>query len=144
MSSSMQASQPVDLVRTIAAIAALGIPLCGCVTVTRGTTQAVSANAAQSISVNTMPEQGAQCTLTNSRGTWFLRTPGSAVIQNTNTNLDVTCMKAGYQPGHLAIGADAAGLAGYHYDSPISVILGQPTTAPPPPKPLSSPAGYRS
>ena len=140
----MQASQPVDLMRTIVAIAALGIPVSGCVTAINGTTQAVPANTTQSISVTTMPEQGAQCTLTNSKGTWFLRTPGRTMVQKAETDLDVTCMKAGYQPGHLIIGADAAGAAGYHYDSPISVILGQPTTGPPPPKPLSSPAGYRS
>jgi hypothetical protein len=41
----------------IAAIAAAGIILSGCATIIEGTTQPVS--------LNTTPEQGAQCTLTN-------------------------------------------------------------------------------
>jgi hypothetical protein len=142
----------------IAAIAAAGIILSGCATIIEGTTQPVS--------VNTTPEQGAQCTLTNSQGTWYVSTPGSTTVHKTKTDLDVVCAKAGYQPGHVVaishfggttagnviaggvvgLGVDAASGANYHYDSPITVPLGQPGVAvqPPATTPSSAPVGGKS
>jgi len=125
----------------LAAVAALGIVLSGCATIIDGTTQ--------SVSVNTTPESGAQCTLTNSQGTWYLTTPGSTTVHKTKTDLDVTCTKSGYRPGHVVaashftgktagnilagglvgVGVDAASGANYHYDSPIDVPLGDRDTA---------------
>jgi hypothetical protein len=120
----------------IAAIAALGAALSGCATIIQGTTQ--------SVSVNTVPEGGAQCTLTNSQGTWYVVSPGSVTVHKTKTDLDVTCNKPGYEPGHVlakshfggttagnliaggvvGIGVDAASGANFYYDSPIEVVLG--------------------
>lgn len=142
----------------LAAVAALAIMLSGCGTIIEGTTQPVS--------VNTTPEQGAQCTLANSQGTWYLTSPGSTTVHKTKTDLDVTCTKSGFQPGHvvaashfgattaaniiaggvIGVGVDAASGANYHYDSPILVPLGQPaavqSTAPAPASPVpSGPAG---
>lgn len=119
-----------------AAFAALGIVVSGCATVTRGTTQPVT--------VNTSPEQGAQCALINSEGTWYLSTPGTAVVHKTQGDLDITCNKHGYAPGHLTavshftmatagnvivggvvgVGVDAVSGANYYYDSPVYVALG--------------------
>jgi hypothetical protein len=121
----------------IAAVAALGIALSGCATIIDGTSQ--------SVSVNTTPEGGASCALTNSQGTWYLTSPGSTTVHKTKTDLDVTCTKPGYKPGHvvaishftgktagnilaggvIGIGVDAASGANYKYDSPIDVPLGE-------------------
>jgi hypothetical protein len=121
-----------------AATAALGVALSGCATIVEGTTQ--------SVSVNTAPEQGAQCTLVNSEGTWYVTTPGTTTVHKTKTDLDVTCTKPGFQSGHVVayshfgattaanviaggvvgIGVDAFSGANYHYDSPITVALGPP------------------
>lgn len=135
----------------LAATAALAVALSGCATIIEGTTQ--------SVSVNTTPEQGAQCTLMNSQGTWYLTSPGSTTVHKTKTDLDVTCTKPGFQPGHvvaashfgattaanviaggvIGVGVDAASGANYHYDSPIVVPLGPPAAVQSAPTP--SPAG---
>jgi hypothetical protein len=120
----------------VAAVVALGAVVSGCATVIEGTTQ--------SISVASTPVQGAQCALTNSQGTWYATTPGSVTVHKTKTDLDVTCTKDGYQPGHVVaaarfakttagnliagglvgFGVDAASGANFYYDSPIDVPLG--------------------
>jgi len=120
----------------IAAVAALGAALSGCATIVEGTTQPVS--------VNTTPVMGANCTLRNSEGTWYVTTPGSTTVHKTKNDLDITCTKSGYADGHvvatshfgattmgnviagglIGVGIDAASGANYHYDSPITVPLG--------------------
>jgi TonB family protein len=137
-------------IEAFAAVAALGVAVSGCATIVEGTTQAVS--------VTTTPEQGAQCTLVNSQGTWYLTTPGSTTVHKTKTDLKVTCNKEGYGLGQtvatarfgattagnviagglVGIGIDAASGANYHYDSPIVVTLGPRTTA------QSAPADFPS
>jgi hypothetical protein len=130
-----------------AATAALGMALSGCATIVDGSTQ--------SVSVSTMPVEGAACTLTNSEGKWFLTSPGSVTVHKTKNDLAVSCTKDGYQVGNQVavskfggatfgnivlgggVGAivDAASGANYYYDSPITVPLGEPksaTQAPPP------------
>ena len=127
-----------------AAVAALGILSSGCATQVEGTTQ--------SVSVTTTPQEGAQCTLTNSQGTWFVTSPGSVVVHKTKTDLNITCQKDGYLPGHIVapshFGAttaanvaggipgvvvggvvDAASGANYSYDNLITVPLGAPADA---------------
>jgi hypothetical protein len=126
----------------LAAVAALGVAVSGCATIVNGTHQ--------SVSVNTTPVQDAQCTLTNSQGTWYVKSPGSVDVHKTKTDLDITCTHDGYGPGHLVavskfgaatfgnviagglvgVAVDAASGANYHYDSPITVPLGSPTAAP--------------
>src|SRR5262249_1604155 len=114
----------------VAALAALGAALSGCATIIEGTTQ--------SVSVSTTPEEGAQCTLTNSEGTWYLTSPGSTVVHKTKNDMNISCTKAGYQPGQIVaiahfggatagniiaggvigVAVDAASGANYYYDSP--------------------------
>lgn len=123
----------------LAALACLGMTLSGCATIVEGTTQPVS--------VSTTPEEGAQCTLANSQGTWYVTTPGSTTVHKTKTDLNVTCSRPGYEAGHVVavshfgattlgnviaggvvgIGVDAASGANFHYDSPIVVALGART-----------------
>jgi hypothetical protein len=139
----------------VAAVAALGVALSGCATIIEGTTQPVS--------VSTTPEEGAACTLTNSEGTWYLTSPGSTTVHKTKNDMTIDCTKSGFEPGHVVaishfggttagnillggivgLGVDAASGANYHYDNPITVPLGAPTTATPaaPSAPATPPAG---
>ena len=125
----------------IAAIAALGVAVSGCATIVNGTHE--------SVSVNTSPVQDSQCTLTNSQGTWYVKSPGSVDVHKTKTDLDITCKHDGYADGHvvavskfgaatfgnviagglIGAGVDAASGANYSYDSPITVPLGAPVAA---------------
>ncbi len=65
--------------------------LAGCATIVQGTTE--------SVSVATTPEQGAQCSLKNSEGTWFVTTPGSTTVHKTKHDLVVSCKKDGFPGG---------------------------------------------
>lgn len=119
------------------ATAALAIALSGCATFVEGTSQGIS--------ISTTPEQGAHCTLVNSQGTWYVTSPGTATVHKTKADLDVTCTKPGFKPGHvvaashfdaisaanmlaspMGLGVDAMTGADYLYDTPIIVPLGQP------------------
>jgi TonB family protein len=134
-----------------AAVLVAGVSLSGCATIIEGTTE--------NVSVSTAPEQGAQCTLKNSEGTWFVTTPGSTTVHKTKNDMTIDCTKAGFAPGHLVaashfggttagnviaggvigIGVDAASGANYHYDSPVTVSLGAATpTANATPAPATS------
>ena len=131
--------------------------LSGCATIIEGTTQPVS--------VNTTPQDGAKCTLTNSEGTWYLTTPGSTTVHKTRHDLTVACTKDGFAGGQtvakshmgaatagnvlagglIGMGVDAASGADYYYNSPITVDLGAstaPVTAaePAPAAPAAAPA----
>ncbi len=126
----------------LGAVLALGVAVSGCATIIQGTTEPVS--------VSSLPEQGAQCTLKNSEGVWYITTPGSAVVHKTKNDMTVDCTKAGFAPGHLlanshfggttagniiaggviGMGVDAASGANYYYDSPLTVMLGATTPAP--------------
>jgi hypothetical protein len=130
-------------IQKLAAVAAVlcASGLAGCATIIQGTTQ--------SVSVATAPEQGAQCALKNSEGTWFVTSPGSATVHKTKNDLTVSCKKDGYPGGEtlatshfggttagnviaggvIGIGIDAASGANYYYDSPITVDLGKPVMA---------------
>jgi hypothetical protein len=140
----------------VAAVLAAGAALSGCATIIQGTTQ--------SVSVATAPEQGAQCTLKNSEGTWYVTTPGTTTVHKTKNDMTVDCTKAGFSDGHtvaashfggttaanviaggiIGIGIDAASGANYYYDSPINVTLGQsepaPAPQPSPPPAATAPA----
>jgi hypothetical protein len=125
-------------VQAIAAMAVLGVAVSGCATIVDGTKQ--------SVSVSTTPVQGAECTLTNSEGTWFVTSPGSVEVHKTKNDMNVTCKKDGYQPGNqvavsnfggatfgnivaggiIGAGIDAASGANYYYTTPIVVPLGEP------------------
>src|SRR5215472_6591915 len=125
-------------IKNVAAIAALGVAVSGCATIVDGTKQ--------SVSVSTTPVQGADCTLTNSEGTWYLTSPGSVEVHKTKNDMTVTCKKDGFQPGSqvavsnfggmtfgnivaggvIGAGVDAASGANYSYNTPIVVPLGEP------------------
>ncbi|CAJ7239498.1 Uncharacterised protein [Burkholderia pseudomallei] len=63
----------------------------GCATVTGGTTQTVSMKTEK----DTVDVAGADCVLTNSRGTYNVTTPGKVSVHRAKDDLSVKCTKDG-------------------------------------------------
>lgn len=134
------------LARAAAVGGALTFALSGCASVTQGTTE--------DIKVTSLPVDGANCTLKNGVGAWSVTTPGSAKVDKSKTDLDVTCSKTGFQDGHtimeshfegmtagnlilgggIGLAVDASTGAMNHYDKAVEVTLtpmdGTPAPAP--------------
>jgi hypothetical protein len=83
--------------RTVAAIGAACIALAGCASVVKGSSQAMS--------VTTPPTDGANCTLSNSRGSWTLTSPGTATVMRSKSNMEIRCSKAGYADASVTVGS---------------------------------------
>jgi hypothetical protein len=106
----------------------------------------------QTISVQTIakgkPVSGAQCTLTNPKGTYFLTSPGTVQVGKAYDPLVIKCEKDGYEPGFvtaasstgaaavanilfLGLGTliggaiDAGSGAAYNYADLVTVALGE-------------------
>ena len=59
----------------------------------------------QSMSVTTGDITGAMCTLSNSKGSYFVNsTPGTVSVRNACDPLAITCTKKGYVPSNPAAG----------------------------------------
>lgn len=126
--------------------------LSGCASIVSGTNQVVS--------VQTMKDgdqfAGASCKLENSKGIWFVKTPGSVTVHRAYGDLSVKCEKEGVDPGlatvkshtkgmafgnllfggAIGVGVDVSSGAAYDYPTLISLSMGQtsvidsfPTTA---------------
>ena len=60
----------------------------------------------QSMSVSTGEVTGAMCTLSNSKGSYYVNsTPGSVMVRNACDQLTVTCTKDGYVPANPGAGS---------------------------------------
>ncbi len=103
----------------------------------------------QSVSVTTQGKdaelQGAKCSLSNDKGTWYLTSPGSASVHRSFNELKVSCAMAGQPVGSTAAkssttgavfgnilvggvigaGIDVATGAAYSYPNLIPVTMGQ-------------------
>src|SRR3954447_8421846 len=94
---------------------------------------------------------GANCTLQNDKGSWFVSTPGSIVVQKSYGDLAATCNKDGLVPGVavfksganggvwgniiagglIGFAVDASSGAGFDYPTLLSVEMGVlPTVTP--------------
>jgi hypothetical protein len=77
-----------------------------------------SGSSTQSVVVTTPPAEGAHCVLTSPSGTYYVITPGNAIIQKSRDPLDIVCEKDGFQhavqkiQSHLAMPNAATMLAG--------------------------------
>lgn len=124
--------------------------LTGCASIT-GTT-------GQSLSVQTKKGQDsvadANCELINSKGQWFIKTPGSIPINRSNDDLIVTCKKDGMDHGVANVVSDTkpgmfgniifgGGIgaiidhntgAAYEYPTLVTVFMGETTTIKTPPQ----------
>lgn len=114
--------------------------LSACATITTGSSQ--------SLSVDTVPERGAQCTLTNDKGSWTLaETPSSVTVSRAYSALNVKCKKQGYGEGTTTVQSSTKGAAygnillggiiggavdmssGAAYDYPASIVVTMSNTS---------------
>ncbi|CAB3808161.1 hypothetical protein [Paraburkholderia caffeinilytica] len=81
--------------------------LSGCASIVSGTNQIVS--------VQTMKDgdqlAGASCKLENSKGIWFVKTPGSVAVHRAYGDLSVKCEKDGVDPGLATVKSHTKGMA---------------------------------
>ena len=124
----------------------VGVVLCtsqliGCASIVTGQNQSVSIETRTDVGVLA----GANCTLANNKGTWFVTTPGSTIVNRSFENLSIRCEKEGEEPGLVSaksstkpmafgniifggiigVGVDIATGAAYDYPPLISVIMGK-------------------
>lgn len=115
----------------------------GCASIVSGSNQSVSVETRQSGQTIV----GANCKLTNNKGTWFVTSPGSVTVHRSFEDLSVDCEKAGNFPGILMVKSSTKGMAfgnilfggvigagvdigtgaAYDYPTLITVEMGQPT-----------------
>ena len=77
------------MTRTLSLLLPLAIlVLPGCASIVSGHNQPVS--------LETPDCDGASCTLTNSKGTWYVKSPGSVTVHRAYGDMVVQCMKEGY------------------------------------------------
>lgn len=108
--------------------------LAGCASITGSRNQPVSVQAHH----NGKPLDGADCVLTNDKGTWFVKTPGSTVIQKSGQDLNITCNKDGVPSGTTTAASSAnggvwgnilfGGLIGYAVDASTGAAFDYPSS----------------
>jgi hypothetical protein len=131
---------------TIAAITAL-TQIVGCASIVSGTNQSVSVETRN----ETGSVSGASCKLSNNKGTWFITSPGSTMVQRSFEDMSVRCDKGSEEPGiasaksstkamafgnvifggPIGVGVDIATGAAYDYPELITVFMGKTVTATP-------------
>jgi hypothetical protein len=105
----------------------------GCASITSGKNQPLSVETkCDNVSV-----AGAACSLTNSKGKWFVETPGSVVVNKAYGDLVVECKKEGFATagGTFQSSANggvwgnviAGGIIGYAIDSGTGAGFDYPT-----------------
>jgi hypothetical protein len=67
-----------------------------------GSAPAADAGQVQSVALETVdaaqaPVEAARCSLRNDKGTWEVRTPGSASVMRSTRALEIVCLKPGYR-----------------------------------------------
>jgi hypothetical protein len=134
-------------VRTMAIVTVIGTSmLTGCASIVNGTSQVVSVDARN----KNEPVVGATCQLNNTKGVYYVTTPGTVTVSRAYGDMDVKCEKVDLPPGIAAvksavkgmafgniffggvIGAaiDAGSGAAYDYPNLISVIMGESISLP--------------
>jgi hypothetical protein len=122
--------------------------LSGCASITSGKMQPVSVN-----TVNAAGDDidSAKCSLLNDKGTWYVTTPGSVMIQKSYGDMTVSCKKKGVRNGIASVksganggvvgnilaggligyAVDASNGAGFDYPTNITVEMGKTTVVAP-------------
>jgi len=123
--------------RALLLTAAIALTLSACVTMENGSSQ--------DIGVITIGTTSASCTLSNKSGRWTVVTPGTARVSRSSSDLEIDCVKPGFQEIRMSVhpqreightgakdpswldlpGAaiDAASGAYYSYPDPIRVAM---------------------
>lgn len=81
--------------------------LLGCASITGNTNQNVSVQTKEPTGSEVI---GANCELSNSKGKWFVVTPGTVGIHRSNDDIQVLCRKDGYEPGRNGIVSETKGM----------------------------------
>ncbi len=81
--------------------------LTGCASITGSTSQNISVQTKEPTGAEVV---GASCELTNSKGKWFVATPGTVGVSRSNDNMQLLCKKDGYEPGRNGIVSDTKGM----------------------------------
>jgi len=76
--------------------------LTGCSTFVSGTHQ--------SVAVDTVPFEGANCTLTNDKGAWKVTTPGTVVVHRSYGDMVVDCYKKYHKKAELVVSSKTKGM----------------------------------
>jgi hypothetical protein len=88
-------------------IIAFSLTVTGCAT--------IFSSSKQTISVQTIAKgktvSGAQCQLTNLKGTYFLISPGTVTVNKANDPLIIKCEKDGFEPGIVNAVSSVGGAA---------------------------------
>jgi hypothetical protein len=139
------------------AAAALATQMVGCASIVNGQNQSVSVETR----TDAGPVAGANCKLSNNKGTWFVTTPGSTIVQRSYEDLAVRCEKETSEPGLASVksstkamafgnilfggiigaGVDMSTGAAYDYPTLITVIMGKATAIGAPAQAAATPAG---
>lgn len=85
--------------------AALLVLISGCSTITQSESQRVSVTTSH----EGQPIEGADCSLTNDKGTWTTKAPSQIDVRKSGENLSVVCKKEGFIDGLLTVISRAAG-----------------------------------
>lgn len=132
----------------IALVVAMASLASGCASIVSGSQQSISVETRQ----KGLMVKNATCKLNNTRGTWYVNTPGSVTVSRSFEDLAIQCEKEKYDPGlanvksstkammfgNILFGGviggavDASTGAGYDYPSLIHVEMGETITIEPP------------
>ncbi|MDN3919649.1 hypothetical protein [Roseateles violae] len=128
----------------------------GCASIVNGQNQSVSVDARSDAGVLA----GANCTLSNNKGTWYVSTPGTVTVQRSFEDMAVKCEKTAYEPGLatfksstkamafgniifggvIGAGVDVATGAAYDYPAVLTVMMAKAGQAAPAPAAAASDA----
>jgi hypothetical protein len=120
--------------------------LTGCASIVSGTSQVVSVETLQSAG----RVDGASCKLENSKGVYYVTTPGTVTVHRAYGDMNVKCEKPGYPiglaliksstkgmvvgnilfGGLIGVGVDAASGAAYDYPVLFQIMMHDALTAP--------------
>ncbi len=89
--------------RLLLAASFLVLVLPGCASIVTGHNQ--------SVSIETPECEGATCSLTNSKGTWYVKSPGSVTVHRAYGDLTITCAKDGFPSATNAVASTTKGMA---------------------------------
>lgn len=87
----------------LSAVAMMVCLLSGCASIVSGTNQ--------SLSVDTPGCEAASCQLTNDKGTWYVKTPGSVTVNRAYGNLTIVCSKEGFGSATSSVASSTKGMA---------------------------------
>jgi hypothetical protein len=95
-----------SVIRALVVVAAGS--LAGCASIVSGSNQSVSVETRLE---GGSPVSGANCKLANNKGTWFVTTPGSVVVQRSFEELSVRCERDQHEPASLMVKSTTKGMA---------------------------------